>query len=98
MSGATIMNLSSLPNVQISYINRSDDIDVSEEGRKAFDALASDAGATVYLSSRAVLDWMQDEYGPEIFVHNELRRVICKPILMGQNIRYELKTRPYTND
>ena len=50
------MNLFSLPCVQISYINRSDDIDVSEEGRKAFDALASDAGATVYLPSKAVLE------------------------------------------
>ena len=98
MSGVTIMNLSSLPNIQISYIHKSDALDVSEEGRKAFDALASDAGATVYLPSKAILDWMQDEYGPEIFVHNELRRIICKPIWMGQNIRYELKTRPYTND
>ena len=92
------MNLSSLPNVQISYIHKSDALDVSKKGRQIFDFLASDRNATVYLSSRAVLDWMQDEYGPEIFVHNELRRVICKPILMGQDIRYELKTRPYTND
>lgn len=98
MSGATIMNLSSLPNIQISYIHKSDALDVSKKGRQIFNFLASDRNAPVYLSSRAVLDWMQDKYGLEIFVHNELRRIICKPILMGQNIRYELKTRPYTDD
>lgn len=92
------MNLSSLPDVQISYIHKSYALDVSKEGRQVFNFLASDRDATVYLSSRAVLDWMQDKYGLEIFVHNELRRIICKPILMGQDIRYELKTRPYTND
>jgi hypothetical protein len=89
------MNLFSLPCVQISYINRSDDIDVSEEGRKAFDALASDAGATVYLPSKAVLDWMQNEYYPEIFVHNELRRITSEPVMVDGIIKYELTTRSY---
>ena len=89
------MNLSSLPNIQISYIHKSDALDVSEEGRKAFDALASDAGATVYLPSKAILDWMQDEYGPEIFVHNELRRITCEPVMVDGIIKYELTTRSY---
>jgi len=89
------MNLFSFPSVQISYLNRSDVLDVEEEGRKAFDALASDAGATVYLPSKAVLDWMQDEYGPEIFVHNELRRITCEPVMVDGIIKYELTTRSY---
>ena len=89
------MNLFSFPSVQISYLNRSDVLDVEEEGRKAFNALASDAGATVYLPSKAILDWMQDEYGPEIFVHNELRRITCEPVMVDGIIRYKLTTRSY---
>jgi hypothetical protein len=89
------MNLFSFPSVQISYLNRSDVLDVEEEGRKAFDALASDAGATVYLSSKAIFDWMQDEYYPEIFVHNSLRRITCEPVMVDGIIRYKLTTRSY---
>lgn len=89
------MNLFSLPSLQISYLNKPDDSDVSKEGRKAFNALASDAGAKVYLPSKAVLDWMQDEYYPEIFVHNSLRRITCEPVMVDGIIRYELTTRSY---
>ena len=89
------MNLFSLPCEQISYIHKSDALDVSKKGRQIFDFLTSDRNATVYLSSRAVLDWMQDEYGPEIFVHNELRRITCEPVMVDGIIKYELTTRSY---
>lgn len=89
------MNLFSFPTCQISHPHIGTSIDVQKEGRLAIDVLASSNTAVVYLSAKATFDWMQDEYGPEIFVHNELRRITCEPVMVDGIIKYKLTTRSY---